>query len=372
VVINPSQETATCDRLNRIKCKVYPEFDALMAALRHLRLDLCIVPSPIHLHTRHAVALLAAGVHVLVEKPLAATVGEVNVIQDAAEHAGRLAAVGFQYLHAAEVRALKQRLLAGEIGALQRISVYAAWPRSHAYYRRNEWAGRLRIEGGWVLDSPVANAMAHFFLLLLFLSGNTPDGGAKVRKMSAELYRAQDIESFDTAVVSMVTEQDCVLNFYGTHSSREVTRPILVIEGARGRAEWRQDSHASSEGVSGRWRQEAALEAVTRERMLRDVLARLTDPQRFVCTPELAREHVRCVNALHELATIRNVPAEFRSIRQENEDIFTYVEELDEKLARAFLHRGNLVAGDVAWAVPPREFDLRNYPGIGAVAARAF
>lgn len=368
VVINPADEAATCERLERMGCVVLPDFPALLAALPRLRLELCIVPSPIHLHTRQATALLGAGVHVLVEKPLAATVGDVDAVQHAATTAGRVAAVGFQYLHAAEVRALKDRLVAGEIGTLRRISVYAAWPRSHTYYRRNNWAGRLRVNDAWVLDSPVANAMAHFFLLLLYFAGDTHDGGATVARMSAELYRAQDIESFDTAVISMRTTLGCELNFCGTHSSRDIARPVLAIEADGGRAEWMQDSHALLEGVNGQWRLEAAPEAVTRERMLHDVLARLTDSRRFVCAPELAREHVRCVNALHAYARIESIPASARRVRQENEDVFTYVEGLDAQLAEAFAQRRGLLATGTAWAVAPAEFSLVDYTGMAGAA----
>ena len=366
VVINPAEESTTCEHLRRIHCAVLPDFSALLVALPLLQLDLCIVPSPIHLHRQHAVALVEAGVHVLVEKPLAATVGDVDAVQRAAETAGCVAAVGFQYLHAAEVRALKERLVAGDIGALRRMSVCAAWPRSHAYYRRNNWAGRLRLNDTWVLDSPVANAMAHFFLLLLYFAGESRDGVARVRKMTAELYRAQDIESFDTAVVSMLTERGCVLNFYGTHSSREIAHPVLMIEGDRGRAEWKQDSHAAIDGVNGRWRLDASIEAVTRERMLHDVLARLTEPHRFVCSPKLAREHVRCVNALHEFTSIAPIPPDFRRLRQENGDVFTWVDGLDAQLASAFARRSGLRAAGVPWAVAQTEFDIEHYAGLAS------
>lgn len=368
VVIDPAAESQACERLQRIRCEIVPSFARLLEALPQLRLDLCIVPSPIHLHTCQTTALLAAGVHVLVEKPLAATVGDADEVVSAVRASGRVAAVGFQYLHATEVQALKQRLLQGEIGLLRRIAVYAAWPRSHTYYRRNDWAGRLRVRDAWVLDSPVANAMAHFFLLLLYFAGDALERGARVRRMAAELYRAQDIDSFDTAVISMLTERGCRLDFYGTHSSQTLTRPLLVVEGEHGRAEWRQDSHAAIEGRRGRWQHDAATEALTRERMLRDVIARLRDPSRFVCSPELAAEHVRCVNALHQHVPITPIPAMLRRVRQEHEDVFTYVDGLDQQLSSAFEQRSGLIATGASWAVRPTDFDLENYRGLPAEA----
>lgn len=363
VVINPTEEVATCERLRRIGCVISPHFPALLSAIPVLQLDLCIVPTPIHLHQAHAVALLGAGVNVLVEKPLAPTVGAADQVARAAAHAGRVAAVGFQYLHATEVRDLKQRLVAGQIGRVRRISVFAAWPRSHTYYRRNGWAGRVLVRDAWVLDSPVANAMAHFFLLLLYFAGDTAEAGARIRRIAGELYRAQDIDSFDTAALTLVTTGGCELKFYGTHSSREVTRPVLAIEGEQGRAEWQQDSHAWLEGPGGRWQAAAATEAVTRERMLRDVLGRLGDPDRFVCTPEFAREHVRCVNALQAFVPITAVPGEFLVVRQQDEDVWTHITGVDEAMARAFAERTTLREAGAPWAVEPTVSEISDYAG---------
>ena len=68
-------------------------------------------------------------------------------------------------------------------GRPRRFSTLCCWPRDLAYYRRNTWAGRLRDPdtGGWVLDSPANNAMAHFLHNLLYLAGERPDRSALAR-----------------------------------------------------------------------------------------------------------------------------------------------------------------------------------------------
>lgn len=361
VVINPDAEEETCRSLTAIDCRLFPDVASLVSAQPTLKVDLCIVPSPIHLHPQHAIALLGAGVHVLVEKPLAATVKEVDEIAAAAAVAERSVAVGFQYLHAAEVQALKRRLVDGAIGKVRRIAVHASWPRSRAYYRRSDWAGRVSLKGEWVFDSPIANAMAHFFMLLLHFAGDREESGAEVRRMSAELYRAQDIESFDTAVVAMETTSGCRLEFYGTHSARTSARPKVVLEGDDGRAEWVQDSHATTEGLGGHWKQLAATESSTRERMLRDVLENLCGQHRFVCTPALAREHVRCVNALHTFGRIVPIPATSLAQYGEEPELFTYVEGLDLSLESAARQQCSLRDAGATWAQPPHQMDLQNF-----------
>ena len=57
--------------------------------------DAVTVATPDHLHAAPVLALLGAGKHVLVEKPLATTVAEAQAMVDAAERAGRSLMVDF-------------------------------------------------------------------------------------------------------------------------------------------------------------------------------------------------------------------------------------------------------------------------------------
>lgn len=358
VIFPPNSEPEVLPTLTAIGCEIFSTFDELCAALQRLRVDLGVVPTPIHLHARMTIALLQAGVHVLVEKPIAATLAETGAIAHASRDFQRIVAVGFQYLHAPEILALKSRLLAGAIGPLQRLVVHAAWPRSHSYYTRNNWAGRLHVGDASVLDSPVNNAISHFFMLMLFLAGRRSDDAAVPIQLTGELYRAQEIESFDTSVIRLMADDGCRLDFYGTHSSREISRPSLTIEGRDGRAEWVQDSHARIEGPTERWEQAAGPESATREKMLRDVLARLRGESSFVCTPELAAIHVRCVSMLHAQVPIVPVPETYLEERTADGHSFTYVAGLDHLLANAANHGISLAASGAPWGVAPTVVSL--------------
>ena len=64
--------------------------DDLAAALADPRLDAVVLTVPNHLHRDVAIQALEAGKHVLVEKPLANTVDEVDAMIDVAERRGRL------------------------------------------------------------------------------------------------------------------------------------------------------------------------------------------------------------------------------------------------------------------------------------------
>lgn len=351
-------DAETSTMLEACGTRKFGSFAELRAALPELGADLVILPTPIHLHAPMATSLLEAGVHVLVEKPLAATVQELDALLRAERATQRVLAVGFQYLHAPEVRALKAALDAGAIGRIRRMSVHTAWPRGHAYYTRNNWAGRLRADGTAVFDSPVTNAMSHFVMLMLFLAGRSPTEPAVPERVTAELYRAQPIESFDTCVLHYVAN-GTRFDFYGTHSSREIGRPSLQIQGTEGNAEWVQDSHASIECGGTRRVYTGGPESGTREQMLRDVLARVRGETAFTCTAAMAGAHVHSVAALHERGTIVDVPASFVKQRDEDGQIFTYVENLDQPLLDASRRGVGLREAGVPWAVAPQTIELR-------------
>jgi predicted dehydrogenase len=79
-------------------------------------LDLVSVVAPTSHHLPVALAALEAGVHVLVEKPIAATRDEAERMIAAAADAGRILTVGHIERFNPAIRELRRRLAAGELG----------------------------------------------------------------------------------------------------------------------------------------------------------------------------------------------------------------------------------------------------------------
>jgi predicted dehydrogenase len=87
-------------------------------------IDLIDICTPGDSHAAIAVAALAAGKHVLCEKPLANTVAEAVVMTDAAEAAvanGVFAMVGFSYRRVPAITFARDLVRAGRIGTLRRV-----------------------------------------------------------------------------------------------------------------------------------------------------------------------------------------------------------------------------------------------------------
>jgi predicted dehydrogenase len=79
-------------------------------------IDAVSVAAANHLHREMAEGLLAAGKHVLCEKPLAASSADAQAMTAAAEKSGLVAAVGYTYRRSPAISAVGQLVAAGEIG----------------------------------------------------------------------------------------------------------------------------------------------------------------------------------------------------------------------------------------------------------------
>lgn len=363
-VINRSEQEPVCRRLERLGVPLYATFDRMMEALAG-RIDLLLLPTGIQWHAPMTLAGLRSGMHVLVEKPLAATMAEVEAIESAQRAAGRLVAVGYQDLYDPLTHVVKSRLLGGAIGRLRTVRVRGQWPRSTAYYARNDWAGRLRVQEASVLDSPVNNAFAHFLMLALFWAGGKEHEAAAIADLEAELYRASRIESFDTASLRLHTVDGVEILFLGSHAGQADFCPEVRLLGEDGAVTWTYERTCtlSRAGVVSETLP-VPPQLDVRLRVLDAVVNRLEAGTGFVVTPALVREHTRLINALHEFFPIRDVPAAELEIKRGPEGEFHRVRDFDAVADRAAAQGRLFSEVGAAWARPAGGArSLRGYPG---------
>jgi predicted dehydrogenase len=156
-------------------------------------------------------------------------------MREAERAAGRWVAVGFQWSFSTAIQALKNDIRAGMYGQPRRLKCLYLWPRNETYYKRNDWAGKLRdAEGRWILDSPANNAMAHDLHNMFYVLGRERETAVRPVRVEAELYRAQEIENFDTAALRCLTGDGVEVLFYVSHAASVDTGPVFSYEFERG------------------------------------------------------------------------------------------------------------------------------------------
>jgi len=152
-------------------------------------IDICLPP---HLHLQAIEAALAAGKHVLCEKPLVGSLTQVEQVMRAAEAAGRTVVPMYQYRYGNGLARLHQLIEASVTGRPLVASVETHWNRLPAYYDV-PWRGRKATELGGAM---LAHAI-HAHDLLTFTLG-------PVRRVFAKVAtRVNDIETEDCAAICL-------------------------------------------------------------------------------------------------------------------------------------------------------------------------
>ncbi|MBM9594831.1 Gfo/Idh/MocA family protein [Roseitranquillus sediminis] len=97
---------------------VYDSYEALLASPN---IDAVYIPLPNHLHVDWTLRALAAGKHVLTEKPVALQEAEVDQLIAARDTAGRLAAEAFMIVHHPQWQFARALVQDGAIGELRHV-----------------------------------------------------------------------------------------------------------------------------------------------------------------------------------------------------------------------------------------------------------
>ncbi|MDO8667459.1 MAG: Gfo/Idh/MocA family oxidoreductase [Gemmatimonadales bacterium] len=132
------------------------------------RVDAVVICTPNHLHEAHALSALAAGAHVVVERPIALTSAGVARVLRAAEKAKRNVLVAMNHRFRSDVQAVQKFLAGGELGEIA--TIRCGWHVFRAPRQQLGWRSRRAESGGGVmmdLGLPMLD-------LALWLAGRPP------------------------------------------------------------------------------------------------------------------------------------------------------------------------------------------------------
>ena len=357
-VINQEEELERCAWLTEHGCQLFTDFQEMLAEYRN-RADVCIIPTGIHWHLPMTEAALKAGMNVLLEKPAAATIQEVLYMKQLELEAEKRVYTGYQHMYSDQVWRAKADILADKIGKIRVLKSCGIWPRSAAYFNRNDWAGKLRNQDRWILDSPFNNAFAHWLNLLCFLSGPSLVESASPKEIQAELYRANDIESADTACMRILTDTGITLLLYLTHASTKKVEPSLEVLGEHGQITIQEFPPQKKRNDVDYYIIAKEKENELRDQMYETILER---SQSIGCSLENASKQTICTNGAHESSPINPIPIECLKKVATADDYFVYINDIDEIIRDA--HKKEQLFSEldtVSWAKPGSKVSLSDY-----------
>ncbi len=190
-IADPADRAAERAR-DELGVQVYPSHRELFD---RERLDAAIVATPDHTHRAPAVDAARAGLHLLVEKPLATSTEDAEAIRDAVRGAGVECMVAFENRWNPSFVRAREAVASGEVGDVLTQSARL----SNTYFvptRMLSWAGSS--SPGWFL-------MTHIADLALWFSGHEPTR-VYATGLRREL-RARGVDTWD-AIHALVTFDD--------------------------------------------------------------------------------------------------------------------------------------------------------------------
>lgn len=228
-VIDPYADKAS--RYEWLKSNNIPIYDTLKDFYAGNSADLMIVSSPIRFHKPQSVTAMANGSHVLCEKPLVPIIQDAAELKQAQEKYNKKLGVGFQLSYSKPILDFKTDIINGVLGKPLEFKSFTSWRRYDAYYNESDWKGRIRSKNGeWILDSISTNATAHYLFNIFFMAGDKLETSAMPKEAQAEIYRAKDIESYDTCFIRGSFDNGCKFYYFATHSGERELNPSFLYK----------------------------------------------------------------------------------------------------------------------------------------------
>ncbi len=200
-------------------------YSSISKMIRESGIDLAIVCNPHPFHKDVAIEAARAGAHVLVEKPLASTLEDCDMIIDECRRAGVRLGVVSQRRWYAPVQRIRKAIDDGKIGtpALGTINMLG-W-RDKAYYDADPWRGTWNMEGGGVL----VNQAPHQLDILLWYMGEVDEVYGLQRNLNHPY-----IEVEDTALAIIKFKNGAVGNIIVSNSQKPGIYGKVQVHGSNG------------------------------------------------------------------------------------------------------------------------------------------
>jgi predicted dehydrogenase len=208
-----AQLVAVCD-VNEAVRATLPEgvayFSTLADMLQGSTADVLCVCTPNYLHEPHTIEGLNAGLHTVVEKPMALSVQECDNMIAAATRNDRTIFAVKQNRYNPPVQEVKKLVTSGRLGKVFMVEVNCFWNRGDAYYAGSDWRGSKTRDGGCLFTQ-----FSHFVDILYYLNGAVTSATGLVQNFAHN----HNTEVEDTGSFVLKADNGAIINFCFTTCS---------------------------------------------------------------------------------------------------------------------------------------------------------
>jgi UDP-N-acetyl-2-amino-2-deoxyglucuronate dehydrogenase len=173
-----------------VEVPYYTSAEAMLAA--HPQLDVVAIATPNGFHAQHALQVIAAGAHPIIEKPMALTRRDAEKVLHAALQKGKYVFGVMQNRYSPPSEWLKEVVDRGLLGEIYQVHVDCFWNRDDRYYHPGGWHGTKDLDGGTLFTQ-----FSHFIDILYWLFGDITPTAVKLNNFN----HAHSIQFEDSGMV---------------------------------------------------------------------------------------------------------------------------------------------------------------------------
>ena len=190
-------------------------YDSVQAMLAHPGLQAVYIATPTALHPQHVLQACSAGIHILVEKPMATGLDEARAMVQAAQRAGVILLVGHSHSYDMPIHAMRRIIDKGKLG---RVRMVNTWCYTDWVYRPRRPDELDERQGGGVTYRQGSH---QFDIIRLLCGGRTQS----VRARTFDMDPSRPVIGAHVAYLDFAdgAAATAVYNGYGRFSSMDLT-----------------------------------------------------------------------------------------------------------------------------------------------------
>lgn len=166
--------------------KKYTDYKLLLAEQQPELVAICTESG---LHAQIALDCIAAGCHVIIEKPIALSIADADAIIAAAEKTGVKVCVNHQNRFNKSIQKIRDAVEKGRFGRMFHGTAHIRWARDWEYYSRAKWRGTWAQDGGCLMNQCIHN----IDLLIWMMGGEPVEVMAYTDRLKHDYIEAEDL-----------------------------------------------------------------------------------------------------------------------------------------------------------------------------------
>ncbi len=145
------------EKSDRFGLEVVHKYTDYRELLEREKPELVAIATESGKHAAIALDCIAAGCHVIIEKPIALSIADADAIVEAGKKAGVVVCANHQNRFNKSVQYMRKALEAGRFGRLSHGAAHVRWNRGKGYYDQAPWRGTWAQDGGCLMNQCIHN-----------------------------------------------------------------------------------------------------------------------------------------------------------------------------------------------------------------------